>query len=104
MINALLSGITNFVSGLGAIYTAPINAVITNYFPNVTNFISGVNTILSYMTNTITWFAYLIPPNTRAVILFIVYFWLGIWPLRVVVWNIQLGLDFIKRINIFSSK
>lgn len=104
MINALLSGITNFISGLASIYTAPINAVITNYFPDTANIISLINTILSYITNTITWFAYLIPPNTRAMILFIIYFWLGVWPLRVVIWNVQLGLDFIKRINIFSSK
>ena len=104
MINSLLEGITNFIANLGAIYTAPINAIITNYFPDTANIISLINTILSYITNGITWFAYLIPPNTRAMLLFIIYFWLGVWPLRVVVWNVQLGLDVIKRINIFTSK
>lgn len=104
MINSLLEGITNFIANLGAIYTAPINAIITNFFPDTANIISLINTILSYITSGITWFAYLIPPNTRAMLLFIIYFWLGVWPLRVVVWNVQLGLDVIKRINIFTSK
>lgn len=104
MISGFLSGIIEFIGGLGSIYFAPIDAIITNYLPSVADFLNVITNVLNMVTGVIAWFINLIPPVTRGVILFIISFWVTIWPLRIAVWNISFGLNFIKRINIFSSK
>lgn len=104
MISSLLGGIVSFISSLGSIYTAPINAVITNFFPDLTNMLSTITSVFNNVFSIIGWFMNLIPPTARTVMISILMFWLSVWPLRVAVWNVSFGLNFIKRINIFSSK
>ena len=104
MINALLSGVIEFISSVAAVFTAPINALIVNAFPDLSNYLVVITNVLNQITGVIAYFLSLIPPFTRSVILMIFTFWITIWPLRIAVWNISFGLNFIKRVNIFSSK
>ena len=104
MINAILSGLIDFITSIANVYTAPVNAIITNFFPDLTNYLVIITNVLNQIGGVIGWFASLIPPITRGIIIFILTFWVTIWPLRIAVWNISLGLDFIKRVNIFGGK
>lgn len=104
MINALLSGILTFIYNVGNVFTAPINAIISTAFPDLSNFLGTITNVLNMISGVLAWFINLIPPVTRALILLILNFWILATPIRVAVWNISFGLDFIKRINIFSSK
>lgn len=104
MINAILSGLIDFITAIANVYTAPVNAIITNFFPDLTNYLVVITNVLNQIGGVIGWFASLIPPITRGIIIFILTFWVTIWPLRIAVWNISLGLDFIKRVNIFGGK
>lgn len=104
MINVILSGLIDFITAIANVYTAPVNAIITNFFPDLTNYLVVITNVLNQIGGVIGWFASLIPPITRGIIIFILTFWVTIWPLRIAVWNISLGLDFIKRVNIFGGK
>lgn len=104
MINAILQGLITFIYNVGNVFTAPLNAVISGAFPDLSNFLVAITNVFNMISNVIGWFLNLIPPITRALILFIINFWVVVTPIRVAVWNISFGLDFIKRINIFSSK
>ena len=104
MINAILSGLLTFIYNVGNVFTAPVNAIISTAFPDLSNFLSVITNVLNMISSVIAWFLNLIPPITRALILLILNFWVLVTPIRVAVWNIAFGLDFIKRINIFGGK
>lgn len=104
MINSFFQGLFSLLTNMASVYTTPVNAVLSNAFPDLNNMLGVITNILSMISSIIGWFVNLIPTNCRNLIIFIFTFWLSIWPLRVVLWNVTFGLDFIKRINLFSSR
>lgn len=74
MANAIFKVFFTIISTIVNIITAPINVVIVNLFPNfadiINTFNNGVTTLIG---GSIAFFSYLLPPLTRATILF----WLG---------------------------
>lgn len=104
MINAIFSGFFQLITNIASVYLAPLNLVLSTFFPDLNNVLGIVSNVLNQVVSLLGWFVNLIPPNCRAVIVLIFTFWTGIWPTRVVVWNVSYGLNFIKRLNIFSSK
>lgn len=55
MINAIINGILSFVSGLLTLVLSPIDALITQYLPDVSSVLSGVSSFFSEILGIIPW-------------------------------------------------
>lgn len=69
MIKAILNGIMKLVTNIINIVLLPVNALISNIFPNFSSSINQFNSFVSnYVGGTISYFSSLLPPITRNVI------------------------------------
>lgn len=104
MIKALINGIFGVMLSIASIFTAPISSILTNYFPTLTGIISSMTNLVNLFIGSIPYFAYMIPPLTKATIYMIFTFWITQQPLVLVIRNVSQSLDLLKRINIFTSR
>ena len=69
MVKAILNGIMKLVTNIINIVLLPVNALISNIFPNFSSSINQFNSFVSnYVGGTISYFSSLLPPITRNVI------------------------------------
>lgn len=74
MANAIFKVFFTLISTVVNIITAPINVVLTNFFPSFTDMINTFNNgVTTLIGGSIAFFSHLLPPLTRATILF----WIG---------------------------
>lgn len=100
MIKLLITIVLSFIMTLASVITAPINALITTYFPDVTSFMQSVisiydNNIAAY----IGFFLDLIPTNVLAALLTYINFGMLIkWYFEPLYQAVTNGLRFIKKL------
>lgn len=71
MAKAIFSVFFDVIKGIVDAFLIPVNALIVNVFPNFNNILNAFNTLIDrYIGNVVSWFSYLLPPNTRTLILF----------------------------------
>lgn len=78
MIKALMKGIMKIVTSFIGIVLTPVNALISNLFPNFAGAIAQFNSfVTNYVGGTIAYFSSILPPITRSVIALWLTFLIG---------------------------
>lgn len=71
MIKIIFEGLFNILSSIATIILTPLNSLIINNFPDVAILINRFNEFLNtYLVSNLGFFGSLLPPKTRALILF----------------------------------
>ena len=70
MAKAIFKVLLKLIKGVVNIILAPINLLVVNMFPDLSSLLSSFNTIVSNVIGSgLSWFAHLLPPNTKTFIL-----------------------------------
>lgn len=102
MINAIIQGILNVITGLINIVLLPINALVENLFPSsISSAIANFNTFLNqYVGGSIGWFSHLLPPIFKSLVGIALTFMIGyftfVWSYTAIVkiWNVIQKIKF----------
>lgn len=90
MIKALLNGILNMAQWVVNLILTPINSLVNALFPDMSGAISNFNNMVNnYIGGSLSWFANLIPPITKSMILlgitFLIAYYGAIWSYTLVI-------------------
>lgn len=74
MINAIVNGIISLVMNLVNVITAPIDAIITQFLPDLSTAISSFGNFLETISSSIGWVISLSGISTTAISLIVMYY------------------------------
>lgn len=102
MANAIFKVFFKIIKGIANLFLAPINALIVNFFPDFSSMISTFNNAVNRVIGGgLGFFAHLLPPTTRQIILI----WFGIliayYTLSFTAHIILKIIDIIKRVKVW---
>lgn len=74
MINAILKGIMSMVVGLVTVLLAPIDAIITQFLPDLSNALNAVNSLFTLASNYIGFCVSMLGLSNETLSLIVLYF------------------------------
>ena len=74
MINALLKGIMSLIMGLVSVLLSPIDAIITNFLPDLSGAINAIGSFFDMASSGLGWCISLVGLSSEALSLIVVYF------------------------------
>lgn len=96
--NALL----NFLVSVCNIFLAPINSIVSTYFPNVTQVINLFNSMVrNYLGSGITYFFSILPPNARNLVFLYITFLISFYTISLLVHAVIKVIEIIKAVKIW---
>lgn len=102
MVNAFFKGFFKIIKSILVIFLEPINRLLVNVFPDFAIYVSKFNQILNtYLKPSISYFANLLPPNTRALIVYYLGLLVIIYTISGVIHLILKVIEIIKAIKIW---
>lgn len=70
MAKALFSVFFKVIKGIATVILTPINALVSNLFPDFSNLIATFNTAVgTFLTGSLNYFFHILPPNCRTFVL-----------------------------------
>lgn len=92
----------NFLVTLANIFLAPVNTILTTYFPNIssliTSFTSAVN---NYLGNGISYFFSILPTNTKTLVLLYLTILIAFYTISFLVHAVIKVIEIIKAVKIW---
>lgn len=92
----------NFLVSVANIFLAPINTIITTYFPDVSSLISSfTNAVNNYLGNGISYFFSILPTNTRTLVLLYITILIAFYTISFLVHAVIKIIEIIKAVKIW---
>lgn len=96
--NALL----NFLVAICNIFLAPVNTIVSTYFPDVSSLITSfTNVVNNYIGNGVAYFMAILPPNTRNLVLLYISCLLAFYTISLLVHAVIKVIEIIKAVKIW---
>lgn len=84
------------------LFLTPINRIIATAFPSFSNLITSFNTFLdTYITPSLLYFFYILPPNTRFIVIFYLELLLILYSISLTIHGIIKVIEIIKAVKIW---
>lgn len=102
MAKAIFKVFLNFIKSIVDIFLFPVNALVVNLFPDLSILISTFNnTISTIIGNGLGYFAHLLPPVTKVLIVFYLTLLIGYYTVTVTVHLVLKVIVIIKKLKIW---
>lgn len=102
MAKAIFSVLLKFIKSVADIILTPINLLVANLLPDLTSLINSFNAgVTQVLGPNLAFFAHLLPPNTRALILFYLGFLTAYYTTTIAAHAVFKVIKIIKAIKIW---
>ena len=102
MAKAIFKVLLKFIKSVVDLILSPINLLVVNLFPNLSNLLNTFNSsVSSVLGSSLGWFAHLLPPTTKSIVLFYLGILISYYTVTVTVHGIIKVIHIIKQIKIW---
>lgn len=102
MAKIIFKVLLKFIKSVVNIIMTPINLLIVNLFPDLSSLVSNFNQIVgTYVGNGLSWFAHLLPPMTKNLIILYLGILISYYTITISVHAVIKVIHIIKKIKIW---
>lgn len=98
---AIFNVLFGVIVGLANIFLAPINAIVSTFIPDLSSAINSFTSGLNLVSSLFSYFSYLVPPNTRALIVLYLTFLISYYTISFSVHAIIRIVEIIKKVKVW---
>lgn len=99
---AIFKVLLKFIKSIVDVILAPINTLVVGLFPNLTLLINTFTTVINRVVgNTLGWFAHILPPTTKSVILLYFAILISYYTISISVHLVLKIIHIIKEVKIW---
>ena len=102
MAKAIFKVFLKFIKSIVDIFLTPINLLVVNLFPDLSSLINTFNsTVSNVIGSTLGWFAHLLPPTTKSIVLLYLAILVAYYTITITVHGIIKVIHIIKQLKIW---